>query len=447
MTIDPPDAFEEVSTVLSTKFDPSPEPEASFVLLVVDGPSSGQKFVIEGSEPSRVLVGKSPSCEVRFEDPEVSRRHAALNVVGSLLKITDMGSSNGTYVDGLRIGEAYLSGNETLRIGSTTVRVERLQPSTERAISNATSFGRVAGASVEMRRLFPLCERLASSDVPVIIEGESGTGKEVLAESLHEMGPRRGGPFVVFDCTAVSANLMEAELFGHERGAFTGAMVARPGVFELAQGGTLLIDEIGDLALELQPKLLRAVERREVRRIGGRQAVRVDVRLLAATRRDLDEEVQAGRFRDDLFHRLAVARIELPPLRARRGDADRLARLFWQELGGSPAAIDPALFARWGRERWPGNVRELRNAVARQLALGDLTSEKVQDSSRHLDVMQRVLKEHLPLPRAREVVVREFERIYIEHVLTENGGDTARAAAASGIARRYFNLLRAKSQK
>jgi len=252
---------------------------------------------------------------------------------------------------------------------------------------------------------------------------------------------------------------MESELFGHEKGAFTGAVATRKGVFELAHGGTLLIDEIGDLDLALQPKLLRAVERGEIRRVGGDRPIKVDVRLLAATRRDLDQEVAAGRFREDLFHRLAVVRVELPPLRRRRGDVALLARYWWSTLGGDSvggsagggtpqmAKGPPAdLLRRWEREPWPGNVRELRNTIARQIALGDLAPAPTEDApaSAKADVIDGVIRARLPFARAREKVVDEFQRRYLEHVLAEAGGDTAKAAAASGIARRYFNLLRAR---
>src|SRR6185295_1871125 len=181
--------------------------------------------------------------------------------------------------------------------------------------------------------------------------------------------------FVVFDCTAVPPTLVESELFGHERGAFTGAIANRKGVFEQADGGTLLIDEIGDLEPHLQPKLLRALERSEVRRVGGTGWVKVDVRVLSATRRDLDKEVAAGRFRDDLYHRLAVTRIELPPLRKRRGDVALLARAFAARLGATLDAFGHETLARWEDYTWPGNVRELRNAVARRIALGELAAE------------------------------------------------------------------------
>jgi len=305
-----------------------------------------------------------------------------------------------------------------------------------------------------MRRLYPLVERLAASDIPVVIEGETGTGKEALAEEIHETSSRSAGPFVVFDCTATPAQLMEADLFGHERGAFTGAVGLRKGVFELAHGGTLLIDEIGELDLALQPKLLRAIERSEIRRIGSETAVRVDVRIIAATRRDLDKEVQEHRFRDDLFYRLAVGRIALPALRRRSGDITLLARHFWKELGGDPRTLSDAALRRWEVEDWPGNVRQLRNTVARALALGDLegvidVDEAAPDGAALPATgaaapdafLDAVIAERLPLPVARMRVVKEFEQRYIAALLAEHG-TVAKAAAASGIARRYFQILR-----
>ncbi|MEZ4314741.1 MAG: sigma-54 dependent transcriptional regulator [Polyangiaceae bacterium] len=307
-----------------------------------------------------------------------------------------------------------------------------------------------------MRRLYPLCEKLAAASVPVVIEGETGTGKEVLAESLHETGPRSGGPFAVFDCTAVPPNLVESALFGHERGAFTGASELRRGVFEEAHTGTLLIDEIGDLDIELQAKLLRALERNEVRRIGGKAWIHTDVRVLAATRRNLDEEVAAGRFRDDLFYRLAVARIELPPLRHRAGDIELLARTFWKRMAGPGDVIPEDFVVRLAAYAWPGNVRELHNAVARRVALGDLgdlyaPSPSGPSSARAAasvqDPITELLAENLPFPRAREKLIEAFERRYVEDVLRRHGGNVVRAAAASGIARRYFQILQARARQ
>ncbi len=300
---------------------------SSYTIVVVEGPESGLEFRVDSAQPSRTLIGKSPACEVRLTDPEASRRHAAIDVIGRRLRITDLGSTNGTFVDGVAVNIAFLRGGETLRMGRSAFRVQPEIVAAATPLPARAGLGRLLGASPAMRKLYPLCERLAASTVPVVIEGETGTGKEQLAEALLEQGPRASQPFVVLDCTTIAPRLIESEMLGHETGAFTGATGPREGVFERANGGTLLIDEIGDLPLELQPKLLRAIERSTVVRVGGSKAIRVDVRLLAATRRDLDREVQLGRFRDDLFHRIAVARIELPPLRERDRDITLLARL------------------------------------------------------------------------------------------------------------------------
>jgi transcriptional regulator with GAF, ATPase, and Fis domain len=420
-------------------------PRAAFVLDVSRGPDQLCRVALDAHHPTPMLVGQSPACELRLTDPQISRRHASLEVVGDCLRLTDLGSTNGTFLGGLSIGEVYLRGGEVVRMGSTLLTVTRMPREEGPELPARTMFGRLIGASDEMRRLYPLCERLAASSVPVIIEGETGTGKEVLAESLHEQGPLSRQPFVVFDCTAVPPALVESELFGHVRGAFTGAVSARKGVFEQAEGGTLLIDEIGDLGLALQPKLLRAIERSEIRRVGGERPIHVHVRILAATRRDLDHEVQAGLFRDDLFHRLAVARIELPPLRKRRGDVTVLAKHFCVELGADGDELDRELLLRWGDYDWPGNVRELRNAVARHLALGDLApTEAGSVHTKEGDFIAPVLAMDLPLSQAREIVVAEFERRYLARSLAKHNGVVTHAAKAAGIARRHFQRIRAR---
>jgi DNA-binding NtrC family response regulator len=464
MSEGPGSGFDDIETVFRQKAARPAAARASFTLRVVEGPDAGRYLTIPPSQPSRVLVGQSRSCELFLSDREVSRRHLGLDIADDLLRLTDLGSRNGTRVNGVTAVEVLLRGGERVELGATVILVQRSEKAAPETLTEATGFGRVVGASPAMRKLYPLCERLAATHVPVIIEGETGTGKEVLAESLHEMGPRASGAFAVFDCTAVPPNLVEAALFGHERGAFTGATDARKGVFEEAHGGTLLIDEIGDLEIDLQAKLLRALERGEVRRIGGKQWVRVDVRVLAATRRNLDQEVGAGRFRDDLFYRLAVARIELPPLRRRAGDIAVLARFFWERMAKPGEPIPEEFIARLESYPWPGNVRELHNAVARRVALGDLAelqatratapsaaaygaaaaSGAAADGS---DVIARVLTEDLPLPRAREKVVEEFEHRYVAHVLDKHGGNIAKAAAASGVARRYFQLIRARTRR
>jgi two-component system, NtrC family, response regulator HydG len=428
-------------------------PAASYALMVAEGPDRGLSFEVDASQPCRILVGSSVVCPLRLTDPEVSRRHVALELEGARLRIGDLGSTNGTFVDNVRVIEALLGGGENVRLGATVLRVEKSSPRAAPELPARTSFGRVIGASLQMRRLYGLCERLAASDIPVVIEGETGTGKEALAEALHEEGPRQQRPFIVFDCTAVPPNLVESELFGHERGAFTGAVSRRVGLLEQAQGGTLLIDEIGDLDLSLQPKLLRAVERGEIRPVGANRTVKLDVRLLAATRRDLDVEVQRGRFRDDLFHRLAVARVELPPLRRRRRDISLLARHFCAQFGGEPDSVAPDVYRRWEEAPWPGNVRELRNAVARHLALGDWAApageeegDAGESGARPESLLESVLSLRLPLVQARQRVVDEFERVYLERVLADHGGNVRRAAVSAGVGRRYFQRLRARNR-
>ncbi len=423
--------------------------------VVVEGPDAPRAFLLEQDAPSRILLGTSEVCDLRLTDATVSRRHAAFEADGKGFRLSDLHSTNGTFVDGVRIVEVYVRGGELVRCGSTALRLDVEEVAKPLQLSNSIRFGATLGASVAMRRLYLLCERLAKTRVPIIIEGETGTGKEVLAESLYEVGGSQG-PFVLFDCTAVAPNLVEAELFGHDRGAFTGATTARAGVFEEAAGGTLLIDEIGDLELPLQAKLLRALDRGEVRRIGGQRWIKADVRVIAATRRDLDRAVAAGRFRDDLFHRLAVARVELPPLRERQGDVLLLARQFAADMGGPPDDVEAYVDSHFADYNWPGNVRELRNAVARYVALGSdweqsrpaiaaggIASESPAAGG---DWIDRILSAGMPYPLARRRTVEEFERRYMETILAAHGGNVAQAARASGLGLRYFRLVKARRQ-
>ncbi len=445
-----PPPMEDAAAAPQTRIPPA----VSRRLVIVDGPDKGATFALDLNAP-RILVGTSPVCEVRLTDPSVSRRHAALETIEGRLRVSDVNSTNATFIDDVAVVQAYLEDGETLRIGGTTLRLEVDPDAHPKPLADAEGFGRMIGASRTMRRLYPQCERVAKARVPVILEGETGTGKEVLAESIHETSGIEG-PFVVFDCTTVSAQLVEAALFGHEKGAFTGATNERPGVFEQAHGGTLLIDEIGDLDLPLQAKLLRVVDRGELRRVGGTKSIKVDVRILAATRRNLDHEISAGRFRDDLFHRLAVARIELPPHRQRHRDITQLARKFAAELGGT---LSEETLARFEDYAWPGNVRELRNAVARCVALGEETftassppsstdlEPKSTASGSEDDWLDSIVRGDLPFVIARRRAIEEFERRYVMHVLDKHGGNVAQAARASGIALRYFHLVKARAKK
>jgi DNA-binding NtrC family response regulator len=446
--------IDEVTALLHHSFDPSPLPEP-FRLSVIEGEDAGKTFALDGSQPSRVLVGTAAACTVRLSDRTVSRRHVALDIVGRRVRITDLGSTNGTKINSIAVAEAFLEGGELIAVGSTSFRLDCEDTGSRVQISSKTHFGQVVGASTEMRRLYPLCERLAQSALPLLIEGESGSGKELLAESMHHEGPRAEAPFIVLDCSLVPSNLLEVELFGYDAGAFPGATVARRGVFEQSHGGTLVIDEVGDLDLALQPKLLRAIERGEIRPVGSNRAVTVDVRVIATTRKDLDREVQAGRFGDDLLQRLAAARIELPPLRTRRGDIALLVRHFCRELQGDESSLSKELRRSWEDYAWPGNVRELRNALARHLALGELANitqtsgpeaaEAELDAEEPGDVFEQALA--LPLGDARQMVVAEFERRYVERMLDNHGGNVTRAAESAGVARRYFQILKARVAK
>jgi DNA-binding NtrC family response regulator len=442
---------EALTTMLARRASLAPAASSRWHLEILDGQDKGKRFQIDDVMTRRVLIGQSATCDVQLVDRSASRRHAAMEGDDSGVRIVDVGSRNGTWIGQTRIRDAYLTSGTVIRIGDTHIQfatdgVLRTVPT-----SSDASFGRVLGISPEMRALYPVFERIAGADVGVLIEGETGTGKENLAESLHDKGPRANAPFVVVDCTTISPTLLEAELFGHERGAFTGAVAARAGLFEEAQGGTLFIDEIGDLELGLQAKLLRALERKEVRRVGGSQYIRLDVRVIAATRRDLDREVAARKFRDDLYYRLAVARIDLPALRKRQGDVAFLTHFFWKKLGGDERGLSPDIIQRFESYDWPGNIRELANAVARQLALGDfelgMANERRGESPATLegdDVIAAALRDALPMTAARQKVLDEFERRYITHMLALHGGNVTRAAAASGIGRRYFQMVRAK---
>lgn len=453
---DPEDTgFGETTTLARPQFVPAPT--GSFVIEVLDGPNRGQKIPIDVQTPSRLLVGKSPACHLLLTDPEVSRRHCAFEVCGRELCVTDLGSTNGTRVNDTRIKEAYLRGGERVFLGNTVLGIQISASKSPAVPMGPDHFGRVLGGSTAMRRLYPLCERLAKSDIPVLIEGETGTGKEQLAEALHERSARAGAPFVVLDCTALAPNLVESELFGHERGAFTGSVTMHKGVFERARGSTLFIDEVGDLPLALQPKFLRAIERAEITRLGGESPIQVNTRLIFATHRNLDHEVHAGRFREDLFHRIAVARVELPPLRSRAGDVALLACHFCAGFGADPALLPDDLLRSWADYDWPGNVRELRNAVLRWLALGQVGQEPSEQHAtpEHArkefagirlegDTIARILALDLPLAEARQRLSEELERRYVEHLLERHGDNVTRAAAAAGISRRHLHHLKAK---
>lgn len=415
----------------------------AFDLTLAD--SSGARAVhLSAAEPGPLLVGTSVICHVRLHDRSVSRRHAALELTEAGLRFTDLGSTNGSFLGATRVVEVLLTGGETLRLGNVLVQVGAASEDPGVVLSPRTSFGGLRGGSLAMRRLYPTLERLAASKLPVVLEGEAGTGKEALAEALHEEGPLRDGPFVVVDVAHTPPTQLAVELFGQERGAPGAAR--RRGAFEVAHGGTLFVDEIADVDPELQAALVMALERREVRRLGAEHTIPIDVRVLAGTRRDLDHEVQAGRFRDDLYHHLAVARVEVPPLRVRRDDIPALAQLFWERAGGAAADFPIADLARWKDMPWPGNVRELERAVARRFAQGGAPPEPLADGDPG-GSLDAVLAMDLPLPEARRIVAERLEQAYVERMLERHGGVVRRAAEASGIALRHFQRIKAKGRR
>jgi transcriptional regulator with PAS, ATPase and Fis domain len=294
--------------------------------------------------------------------------------------------------------------------------------------------GRLVTRSSAMAKAFDLLERLARSDVTVTLMGDTGVGKEVFAHALHELSSRAEGPFVVFDCGAVAASLAESELLGHERGAFTGAVAAHPGAFERADGGTLFLDEVGELPLDLQPRLLRALEGRKVRRVGGRLERPIDVRVVAATNRDLRAEVAAGRFREDLFFRLAVGVVPVPSLRERLDDLRDLVRSLLADLGRSDLRVSDAAFATLRAHPWPGNVRELKNVIACAVALVDPGTNMLEPG--HLRVLDPGIEEGSwleGLPLGGQALER-IERVAIRQTMVQSDGNKMFAARRLGIA-------------
>jgi transcriptional regulator with GAF, ATPase, and Fis domain len=407
---------------------------------IAAGPDAGKTVVLPGPE---ARVGSGPDCDLVIGDPTVSRHHFTIRVEREAVRITDNASRNGTAVDGLWLLDGFARPDSSIAIGNTTLSLRLLDDTVELPLSSKTRYGPLLGRSVAMRRLFAVLERVAPTETTVLIEGETGTGKELVAEALHEGSRRADKPFVVFDCSAVSSQLIESELFGHVRGAFTGAVADRVGAFEAAHGGTLFLDEIGELPLDLQPKLLRALERLEIRRVGTHQPIRVDVRIVCATHRSLANEVERGTFREDLYYRLAVVRVPVPALRERPEDIPVLVQHFIDQFAGrhgNAGELGARVIEGFQSMAWPGNVRELRNAVARAMSLGpprDLrTTAEIAAAAPPPGVVDVDLS--IPLRTAKEQVADAFERAYLVELLKSAGGMITRAAELAGTNRKYI---------
>ena len=399
---------------------------------VVSGPDAGLAVVLAGP---RATVGANRDCDLTLQDPTVSGAHLVLRVTERGVRITDSGSRNGTRVDGLQVLDAYARADSSITIGETTMRLRLLADSIAVPVSNHRRFGAVIGESVAMRQLFGVLERVAPTDATVLIEGETGTGKDIVAESIHDQSPRAEGPFIVFDCSAASENLIESALFGHVEGAFTGAQRDRQGAFEAAHGGTLFLDEIGELPRHLQPKLLRALESRKIIPVGSNTPMAVDVRILAATNRVLANEIEHGRFRQDLYFRLAVVRVVNPALRERPDDIPMLVDHFVRQIDpGTSTVIRSDTIEMWQAMAWPGNVRELRNAVARTLTGVDMHHGAVPPAS----PSSRTVDLGVPLKEARDRVSDAFELAYLKRALEQAGGNVSRAAEIAGVNRKFI---------
>ncbi len=383
-------------------------------------------------------IGTHSSNDLVLKDPSVSRFHCRLTRDGGGWRLTDNGSLSGTRLDGVRVRDADLGLEGTLTIGDSILLVRAMDAAGEVPIPDIQSFGALTGTSVAMRKLFAFLEKVATSEINVLIEGESGTGKELVAAEIVQRGPRAEGPFVIVDCSAIAPSVVESELFGHVRGAFTGADRDRVGAFEAANGGTVFLDEVGELPLELQPKLLRALESREIRRVGETRPRKVDVRVIAATNRDLQREVNKGLFREDLYFRLAVMEVRVPPLRSRLEDIPLLVRGFLAALGTlDQQDLFPArVLAELAAHDWPGNVRELRNYVERTIVL-----REPQPASKRPGATADDVGLCTPFKLAKDAVVGNFERTYLAALLEAASGNVSKAARLGGMDRMYLHRL------
>jgi len=408
-------------------------------LVVLEGPDSGVRVSLG---PITLRVGTASGSQLRLSDPTVSRLHCQFVPRRDGFRLVDVGSTNGTFVDGVRVRDADLLASTTVRLGASVLRLELGAEPVRVALSKQRSFGRILGGSIEMRRLYAILERVAPSDATVLIQGETGTGKELIARAIHQLSPRRNGPFVRVNCAAIPLGLLESELFGHEKGAFTGALAQKIGRFELAHQGTLFLDEVGDIPLELQPKLLRVVQEQEFERLGSTRTQRVDVRLVAATNRNLEEMVGDKQFREDLYFRLNVFPIRIPPLRERAGDIPLLVRHFVdkyaQRMNKQIETIPEEAMAALCRYSWPGNIRELQNFIERAVILTPGSVLQIQ-----IDELQS----SRPIASTVSGTLEDVERQRILEALRETGaviGGQQGAAARLGLKR---TTLLSKMQK
>jgi DNA-binding NtrC family response regulator len=409
---------------------------------VVHGPDAGLSFI---AKSDRVTIGTSPGNDVILSDDTVSRYHLELVRTGDRVRVEDHGSTNGTLVGAVRIERATIGTGTELVLGRTTVRIDEGGETVPVELFRQDRFGHCYGRAPEMRRMMATLEKAAPTDVSILLLGETGSGKEIVAQSIHEASRRADQPFETVDCGALLPTLVASELFGHERGAFTGADRRYVGAFERAHGGTLFLDEIGELPLSLQPALLGVLERRRIRRLGGDKPIPVDVRLICATHRDLRSEVNAGTFRQDLYYRIAVLLVRIPALRERLGDIPQLVERFLEQAGYAGAldrVISPAVLKTLQDHRWPGNVRELRNFVDTALAIGEAPHLHAEREGREPGVVSDASGGIVvPEGGSFDSSIELLQRALIERALKQATGNIAKAAESLGMERSRLSKI------
>jgi transcriptional regulator with GAF, ATPase, and Fis domain len=420
------------------------------VVVVLSGSQRGRQVFLR----ERMRVGKAPDNDLVLEDDTVSRHHCELERREHGVLVRDLGSTNHTRVGRTAIQEAVVEAGATIKVGGVELGV-RVEPRRAQLLpSESRHFGEAIGHSIALRTIFGMLERIAPTDAAVLLLGETGTGKDVLARSIHQQSPRRAAPFVVVDCGAVSYSLIESELFGHERGAFTGAVASRQGAFELAGKGTLFLDEVGELPLDVQPKLLRVLESGEYRRVGGNKTITAEARIIAATKRDLKAEVERGKFREDLYFRLAVVPVHVPPLRSRREDIPPLVERFLdiarkRDPVAAAVALSPGTLAALAAHDWPGNVRELRNVLDRAIYIATAGGER-ELTLLDLPVTAAVASQGptafdatKSYREVRDEFEADFERRYVGWLLDRHAGNISAAAREAKMDRKHlYDLAR-----
>ena len=425
----------------------APTPVGIPRIIAVSGPGAGRALAMSSAQAT---AGRHPTNDLVLRDPQVSGVHLEFRRVGDRVHLRDAGSTNGTFMGPHRLTEIELSAGAEIRVGATTLRFERDAAAVTASVSESSSFGELVGSGPVMLELFATLDRVASKALSILVQGETGTGKEEVARALHTRSPRAAEPFVVIDATALPETLAESLLFGHEKGAFTGAEQRRVGYFEAAHGGTIFIDEIGELPAVLQAKFLRVLERQEVVRVGGHAPVKIDVRVVCATHRDLRHEIEAGRFREDLYYRIAHVRVMLPPLRDRTEDVPILCERLLANLGGPRGAaprIEPDALDFLRAQPWPGNVRELRNVLSRASALaqegiirrGDVAGEGFGFRGTRLE--RDALDVSGTFSESKERSVERFEAAYLAALMKRCGGNMSRAAREADLARHHLRDL------